>query len=655
MAKQKDHGDLLEIYFDEARDSLRKFQKIIRKVIVSEHKDILIRMANAPALSRDYLASLVFGAKALKAHGHSVTIVLSLENYAILKDSENAGLFQFEVEADDTLVADPAAPPSELLSAISPYFSIDSNTIVIAEEGADEIAETLPSLIQSILDKGHREVVVDLTEFFLLTPEVIQTMILETLNSGNALKIRIGESMKEIIESNPQATILNIEIDSGSEAQADLLTEETLDDEAISSARPDEDDSNFPLENEREASIPAPQQEPLATSVQDDGTPSDFRIDVNCLRAGVMTPAAFLRDFPVYFKRLFRCGDQLYLDLSEYDCLEIEVISRLILANFEAVAAQKKLTINLLKDQHELMTTFLPRLNIVERTEDTTPRFIIVGSRMELHHVDTDLFLDKFSEHFKKLMGSGHSNLVVDISHLKEFTERSIQLMVLCYLEAVGRGISLTIRIRPEMEENFLKSGRGKTLPLELVKPELTSKMPLQHRKEKASIDMSKIKAAMMEGDRLSEKVITKKYESVHIESRGTFQNWEPAPIKADEKEDAYFGPERRVDKRYKVAGIEVIFARGSIAKISGRRYQVHNLSHGGICFTCAVSLSRNEPLRLKIFCEDASIEVGAKVIWAKPIPSQALFRTGVQFTKISDFAKAQLRDFIRKSSKDNS
>ena len=162
---------------------------------------------------------------------------------------------------------------------------------------------------------------------------------------------------------------------------------------------------------------------------------------------------------------------------------------------------------------------------------------------------------------------------------------------------------------------------------------------------------MSKIKAAI-EDDHLSQKIIAQKYESVHIESRGTFQNWEPAPVRADEKEEEYYGPERRVDKRYKVNIMEVIFARGSIAKITGRRYSVHNLSHGGICFTCAISLSRNEPLRLKVFYEDVSIEFGGKVIWVKPVPSQALFRTGVQFTKISDFAKAQLRDFIRKSSK---
>ena len=386
MAKQKDHGDLLEIYFDEARDSLRKFQKIIRKVIVSERKDILIRMAGAPALPRDYLASLVFGAKALKAYGHSVTIVLSFENYAILKDAENAGLFKFEVEADDTLVADPSAPPSELMPAMSPYFSIENNTIIIAEEGADEIAEILPALIQSVLDKGHQDVIVDLTDFFLLTPDVIQTLILETLNSGNALKIRIGESMQEIIESNPQATILNIEIDGVSKPRPDIFSEETLDEETLDgetleAAKPASSNNNFALDLESEENIPPvpPPQTTLLLNqlpvmeAEDDDTPSDFRIDVNCLHVGVMTTAAFLRDFPTYFKQLFCCGEQLYIDLSEYDCLGSEVIVRLILANFEVMAANKKLRIDLLKDQHELMSSFLPPLNIVEKTEDTTP------------------------------------------------------------------------------------------------------------------------------------------------------------------------------------------------------------------------------------------------------------------------------------------
>ena len=113
---------------------------------------------------------------------------------------------------------------------------------------------------------------------------------------------------------------------------------------------------------------------------------------------------------------------------------------------------------------------------------------------MELHHIDTDLFLDKFPEHFKKLLGSGHSSLVIDISHLKEFSEKAIQLLVLYYLEAVGRGISLTIRIRPEMEENFLKSGRGRTLPLELVRPELTSKCSYKTAKKNRALICRKLR-----------------------------------------------------------------------------------------------------------------------------------------------------------------
>jgi hypothetical protein len=75
----------------------------------------------------------------------------------------------------------------------------------------------------------------------------------------------------------------------------------------------------------------------------------------------------------------------------------------------------------------------------------------------------------------------------------------------------------------------------------------------------------------------------------------------------------------------------------------------VHNISQSGACFTCAVSLTKNETLRMKIFSEGLSVEVGAKVIWTRPIASQALFRVGVQFPKPSELAKAQIKEIIKK------
>jgi hypothetical protein len=329
--------------------------------------------------------------------------------------------------------------------------------------------------------------------------------------------------------------------------------------------------------------------------------------------------------------------------------MDEDIVQRLVVAYWEAMAVHKRVTLQLLKAQKEKMLSFLPDIEEVEKRLDTAPKFLIVGSRMEIYNVDSELFLEKFPEHFKQLLSSGPKSLVVDISHLKDFSEHSVNLLILSYLEAVGRGLTVTLRIRPEMEESFHKSGRGRALPLEVVRPELGSKVAYREQAKKASMDMKKIQEAA-DKDRLSSKILHKEFASVHIESRGTVQNWEPAPVKAGEREVAYQGTERRKERRYKPQNLEVCYAKGTLGKIAGRRFPVHNISQSGACFTSAASFAKGEPIRLKIFAqEETGIELSAKIVWNSPVPAQALFRTGVQFTNLSDVAKIQLRDLIAK------
>ncbi|MBU1557363.1 PilZ domain-containing protein, partial [Patescibacteria group bacterium] len=409
---------------------------------------------------------------------------------------------------------------------------------------------------------------------------------------------------------------------------------------------PDQEDINLDLniQGNLDINIETDLNFDLKSDIKD--TPN-FRIEVNCLMVGEMSESDFMTHFDKYYFELFSSGDQLYIDFSEYGMLEGAVALRAIKASFEAVEKNKKLSLRLLKDQYDQMNLLLPKLEKVKKQQDTTPRFVIEGSKMEIHHVDMDLFLEKFSENFKNLMRSNSDKIFVDISHLEEVSPRAIELIVLCYLEAVGNGLSMVLRISPDMEEGFLKSGRGRTLPLEIIRPEASAKAGLD-KSRKYGIDMSKINSAI-EQDKLGQKILEQNYASVHIESRGTIGNWEPVPMNISaEKEIDYTGPERRIEKRYKTNSIEVLFARGSLAKIGGRPYTVHNISNSGLCFTSAVSLTKKEPIRLKIIAENTSAEVSGKVIWTKPVPAQALFKVGVEFTKIGEVSKSQLREIIR-------
>ncbi len=654
MAKQKDQGDLLEIYFDTARDSISKFQKTLRKVILSEKKNIMIDMTYAPSLPRDYLSSLVFGAKALKSHGYTISFLFSPVNYSLLKSSPDSAHFQLEisqvVEDKDNIPITGSIDIPEETQDISSAVKIQKNRIIVTEETQETIPGILSSLVQKILNQGYTEVAIDLTELFLLSHSLIHALILETLNTGNVLKVCILESMEEVLQANPQAIMLNVEIKKEEDsieqdeneketepANAFMESEEFLSAQEVSSIV---DIQEAPKEDSTKnvASV--------SSNDAEDTSPSAFKIEVNRLKAGQMTGSAFLRDFDTYFQNLFSSGNSLYIDLSEFENIDCSIALKLIYANFQAIEQEKKLTIQLLQDQMSVMQSYLPALEKIEKKVDLSPHFDIIGSRMEIYNVSMPLFLQKFSESFKPLLNSGYSSLVIDISRLSEITEQAIELLVLAYLDAIGAGLSLTVRISSGMEANFQKSGRSRALPLEVLRPATVAQV--QQKAVKPRIDMSKIREAMGK-DRLTEKVIHHQYETVHIESRGTFQNWEPIPVKDEAKKAPYLGVERRLEKRYDSKDIEVIFARGSIAKITGRKYPAHNISQSGICFTCPIPLTRNESLRLKIFYQEISFEIQANVIWTKPVPAQSLFRTGVQFSKVSEVSKLQLKEIIRK------
>ncbi|MBP7020744.1 MAG: PilZ domain-containing protein [Planctomycetes bacterium] len=675
MAKQKDHGDLLEIFYDKDRDTLQKFQRILRKVILSEKKDISIYMEDAPSVDRDYLASFVYGAQSLKVLGKTVTFHLSPLNYSILKTSSDAEHFNLKMPQ---VVDKQKEKPKPVVAKPK----ITTNIIQLTD---DDNYDIISNKIQQILEAGYSEVVVDLRKLFLITPELIQILIVETLNTGNAITVQINQEMEEIFRLNPQAVVINLEIfrnEPEISQGAEFIPGDHLIDgaeliigerqgaefipnkpdpvpvfESILDATPAQEVVPIPVEDEKNlldvAQIVQDDVEdipvvdlPERDKFDFDESTSNFEIKVNCLYVNPMEASAFLRDFDAYFQTLCKsAGKKMFIDMREYNNLEKSVAIKLLFAHAQAKEHGTDMTIRLLKDQNKIFQEFVPVVEELEREKDDTPRFIITGSRMELINVDMRLFLETFSEHFKQLMASGHTNLVVDISQLIGFTEKAIDLLVLCYLEAVGRGFSLTLRIAPEMEDGFRRSGRGRSLPLEVVAPQKVNPLDMHIDRGRPRIDMDKIREAMNK-DKLTSKVLEHQFETVHIESRGTFQNWEP--IMAKEKEVVYTGVERRIDPRYKTENVEVMFARGSLSKIAGRKYPVRNISNTGISFISPTTLGKNEQLRMKVYADELSAELNGRVIWCKPVPSQALFEIGVQYIKLSEVSTIQLKEIIR-------
>ena len=703
MAKQKDHGDLLEIFYDKDRDTLSKFQKIIRKVVLSEKKDISIDMSDSPTLDKDYLSSFVYGAQGLRSYGKTITFYLSPINYSILKTSPDSNYFNLEIAQSISEEEPIPVESSATLKNLPQKTQTTENNIIHLSN--DEDIANLGQQIENIVQQNAKEVIIDLTKIFLITPKLVQSLILESINASVSLRIQILPYMQKIFKSNPQAVMLNLEVvqkqapmfefedekstggaefvgggaefvgggaefvGGGAEflgGDTEFLGKEKEFDEPffpkIKPATPTMDVSNntinaIPAEEVPAEEVPVeevPEEEieedvvlPERDRFDFDDSPSAFEIKVNALYANPMKESAFLRDFDAYFQKLRKtAGARMYIDMREYERLEPAVAIKLLYAHYDALAHNVKLTIRLLKDQNRTFADYMIKVEELEHEVDNTPRFIIEGSRLDLVNITMPMFLEKFSENFHKLMESGHTNLVVDISKLIDFNSQVIDLIVLCYLEAIGRGFKLTIRIRPDMEESFVTSGRGHALPIEIITPNLKAKVDIETKVAKPRIDMSKIRHAM-ENDKLTNKVLEHQYETVHIESRGTIHNWEPIPKKQDTVVE-YTGIERRVEKRYQSENLEVIFARGALSKISGRRYPVKNLSLTGCQFISPVTLSKSEPVRMKIYLEDLCAELSTHVKWCKPVPAQALFQVGVEFVKIGEVSKIQLKEILR-------
>ena len=636
MAKQKDKGDLLEIFYDKDRDSLRKFQKLIRKAITLEKKNITIHMPEAPLVSQDFLASLVLGTKALKSYGYKVNFYLSPQNYATLQTSEHSKHFLLEMVGEKK---DVTPSVKEALPSIPEFFTLQDNTISVEDEGVDQIPEVLGKLISGVLKK-HSSVILDLTQLFLLTPSVIQSLIIESLNCGNALTVKVLKPMKEVLLSDPQAAILNV-ITPGEKVSPPEVKLSTLEKKEDQFSL-DFDDDYLPPTQPLPVKTIKSKTQALVQQVSSENPL--FKVKLNCLIVERMSCEEFIQQVSAELPKLYPCGNQLYIDMSNYGPLSEDIVKKLISLNFEAKEHQKKLGLRLLSDQNEFFLSCLPSTEVVEKKEDDSPRFDIVGSRLEIKNVSPELFIDEFPKYFHKLAAVSQKAITVDISTMKKITDRAIELLVLYYLEAVGKGHSMSVRISPDMEERFLRSGRGRALPLEIVKASVSATLGNQKKSTKGRIDMSKLQKAM-ETDRLSDKVLNKEYQALHVESRGTMDNWETTN---SGNASPYKGVERRKEKRYKAEGLEVAFAKGTLGKIAGRHYQVHNLSHSGACFTSASAFVKSEPLRMKMYKEDKLIfEASAKIIWCTPVPSKALFVVGVQFTKVSEVAKIQLQEVI--------
>ncbi len=663
MAKKKESGESIEVRFVKERDSLKKFQKILRKILKEEKRNIVVDMVYAPEIDKSYLSSLVFIAQSLKMLGRSFTIIISPENYQQLSSSEHARLFTLEIAqiiSEEEISEMKEEEEEEEEEEDLPFVIITENIITVEDEGLDDLPVYLPRLIEKVI-KSHQQVVVNLTKVFLLTPETIDTLVKETKIHGEKIKLLIQESMKEVIEANPKASCLNTEI--MGEDSVDGV-DEKINTEVRKTFSIDFESEDTPIHKSSDVLAPSPP--PSSSSPSDstmDAVPVDseameaaadldelpdrgFKISVNCLYVQEMKSQEFMDGFIDQLKELFLCGDHLYIDVTCYERMENEIVECLITANLEAKRKKKNLLLRMLEQQKEVLYTFLPSVEIIDKVEDNRPRFDIIGSCMNLVNVDVGIFLREFPSHFQELLYSGYKSVVVDISQMEEFPNKAIDFTVLCYLDAMAEGIAMTLRIRPDMEENFIKSGRGKTIPLELVT--FSTEPSYQGKSKFQGVDMSKIQDAI-EGDKLTQKVLGKQFEALHVESRGSIQNWEPSPSVATDRKSDYKGTERRRERRYQGNDLEVAFGRGSLAKISGRRYPVINISIAGACFISGTQLSRSESIRIKVFHEDVEIEIGAKVIWSSPIPSRALFEVGVEYTKLSVLAKSKVQDLTRK------
>ncbi|WP_372366398.1 PilZ domain-containing protein [Candidatus Uabimicrobium sp. HlEnr_7] len=625
MAKKKDLGELIQIRYLAKRDTLSKFQKILRKVFTEEKRNLVVDMVTAPEISSDYLNHLTFLTQALKMQGYSITFILDPKNYHTLKQTDQSKLYIFEI---GTVVSN-----NEITSMINentqsqlevPGVLIEKNQVFLEDDFDHEYLE---DHIGQII-KVFGSIIVDVTELTSIPSTLIHLFILQTIQHSSVFIIKVNEVQHNLISKNPQAAILNLR-KPASEPPAFKLN---MSDPALPAIVAEEDE----LE---EAPPSAPKEEDDAIA---------FKLVVNTLEVGMISPEQYVAQLDDYIHLLNDCGNHVYIDLSEVKILDLNVWKKSLEIYLEMAITGKVLGFKMLENQKPDWEKWIPSAEVVERKVNEEPQFNIAGSRLEVKFVSPMLFVQEFPTYFQKLLSTGNKSIAIDISNLKELSTPCIEILVLSYLDCVGRGLSMILRISPEVEDLFKKSGRGKTLPLEIVKPEFARRVNHFSGGKVKGIDMSKINAAIAE-DKLTNKVLKKEFESVHIEARGSLQNWEPVPA-SHEQQEKYSGAERRLERRYHGEDVEVSFARGTLGKINDRRYKAENISQSGISFASTSQLSKGEPLRLKLFYEkNPGVEVAATVIWCSPVSSQALFRMGLKFSNPSAVAKSRIMEILQK------
>lgn len=630
MAKKKDLGELIQIRYLAKRDTLSKFQKILRKIFSEEKRNLVIDMVTAPEVNADYLNHLTFLAQALKMQGYSITFILDPRNYHTLHKTDLAKLYTFEI---GTVVS-----KDEITTMIN------ETTAELPDEEVKETGVTIEKnqvILQNNFDQGYLEeniapiikafgsIFIDMTQLTKMTSSVVKLFILQTIKHSNVFVIKVTQEQHDAISKNAQAAILNMRVVVKQQAVPQLKFS----------------DPAIPAIAAEEEYIPAPVEEEIETDeVEEDEIP--FKLVVNTLEVGRISPQNFVENLDKYIHLLDNCGDHVYIDFSEIKDINVHVWKKAQEVYQSMIVSGKVLGFKMLENQKPDWDKWIPQVEIVERKTNEEPQFNIIGSRLEVKFVPPPLFVQEFPTYFQKLLSTGNKSIAIDISNLKELSTQCIEILVLSYLDCVGRGMNMILRISPEAEELFKKSGRGKTLPLEIVKAEFARKVSHFSGGKVKGIDMSKINAAMQE-DKLTNKVLEKEFASVHIEARGSLQNWEPVPAPQKEK---YNGVERRLERRYFSEHVEVSFARGTIGKISDRRYKIINISQSGISFASTSQLSKAEPLRLKIYHDkNPGIEVSATVIWCSPVPSQALFRMGLKFSNPSAVVKSRVMEMLQK------
>lgn len=642
MAKKKDLGELVQIRYILSRDTLVKFKKILRKVFSEEKRNLVIDMVVAPEIPSDYLDHLVYTAQALKMQGYTITFLLNPLNYIILKNSQHKDLYILKRESSPSQeeANEPIINENTDSQLQMPGMTIRNNVMHIEDEELDDFQKYFDNYISEIIT-AYSTAIIDITKLKNISSKLVHFFIMKTIKHGESFFVQLSKEQKKVILKNSQAAVLNLKVffDKKNAFRLDFSEESAV---VLAEKKP------VPEKTKQAPILEKQKESPVIEEIADAGEP--FKLSVNTLECANISPSTFIDHFDSYVKKLDNCGSQVFLDFSNLKVINFSILEK----SFQAFISMGKKDITLgfkmLKTQTFDWQQMLPKSIEVEKKFDTGPQFNISGSRLEIKNVEPKMFLNEFPMYFQKLLSGGNSSIHIDISNLQELSTQCIDLLVLSYLDAVGRNRRMELRISPEIEELFKKSGRARSIPLEIVKPGLTKKSTLFSGGKVKGVDMSKIEEAINSGDKLTNKVLEKEFVStMHIETRGSVQNWEPVAMTANDVQEKYSGSERRLERRYSGLSAEISFARGSIGKITDRRYRINNISQSGLSFAITSQLSRGEPVKLKIYYENnPGIEIAANVVWVSPVASQALFRMGVKYKNLNVLLKSQVLEILK-------